>query len=607
LASSEDLRAPLTGSIVAIHAGPGSVVTAGETLCVIESMKLEHPITAPTAGSVGTMHVAIGDVVSEGDVLLELLHADHVAEPDSVQADLQPDRSARLAEVTVRRDLTTDAARTEAVERVHSTGRSTAREKIEALTDHGSFREYGTFVIAAQRARRTIDDLISNTPADGLVTGIGTINADVFDVADTNAAVLAYDYTVLAGTQGAQNHRKTDRILDIARQRRLPVVIFADGGGGRPGDTETTGKSGLDLPTFAAFARLSGKVPLVSVVSGYCFAGNAVLAGMCDVIIATQDAHIGVGGPAMIEGGGLGIVEADRIGPVSTHAPNGVIDVVVPDDDAAVAAAKAYLAFFQGSKAEWSAPDQLQLRTSIPDNHKRVYDVRQIMTTIVDDLSVFELRRDFGRPVVTALARIEGHPVGIIASDPGHGGGAIDADASDKGARFIQLCSAFDIPIVSLIDTPGIMVGPDAEKDATVRHASRLFVAGANADVPVMAVITRRGYGLGAMALAGGGFKETAFTIAWPSATIGPMGLEGAIQLGYRKELEAIQDPRDRERRYDDLVAAAYDDGKALNAATWFDVDEVIDPADTREWIAAFVRDLPPTRTWGRAGFVDTW
>lgn len=574
---------------------------------MIESMKLEHPITAATAGTVGTVHVAIGDVVSEGDVLLGLHHAEHVTEPDSAQPDLLPDRSARLVEVTVRRDLTTDAARPEAVERIHSMGRSTAREKIEALTDHGSFREYGTFVIAAQRARRTIDDLVSNTPADGLVTGIGTINAEVFDVVDTRAAVLAYDYTVLAGTQGAQNHRKTDRMLEIARQRDLPLVIFADGGGGRPGDTETTGKSGLDLSTFAAFARLSGKVPLVSVVSGYCFAGNAVLAGMCDVIIATQDAHIGAGGPAMIEGGGLGIVEADQIGPVSTHAPNGVIDVVVPDDDAAVAAAKAYLAFFQGSKAEWVVPDQLQLRTSIPDNHKRVYDVRQIVTTIVDDLSVFELRRDFGRSIVTALARIEGRSIGIIASDPGHMGGAIDADASDKGARFMQLCNAFDIPILSLVDTPGIMVGPDAEKDATVRHASRLFLAGANADVPVMAVITRRGYGLGAMALAGGGFKETAFTIAWPSATIGPMGLEGAIQLGYRKELEAIQDPHERERRYDDLVAAAYDDGKALNAATWFDVDEVIDPADTREWIATFMRGRPPTRTWGRAGFVDTW
>jgi acetyl-CoA carboxylase carboxyltransferase component len=585
---------------------PDTVVAVGETLCVIESMKLEHPVTATAAGSVHRLLVARGDIVTEGDVLMEVTRTD--VEPDRTPNQAAPlsEGSVRLDELAARRVLLSDAARPDAVERVHASGRSTAREKIEALTDEGSFREYGSFVIAAQRARREIDDLIRNTPADGLVCGVGTINGGELDGPDTHVTVLAYDYSVLAGTQGAQNHRKTDRLLDIARNRSLPLVLFADGGGGRPGDTETTGRSGLDVPTFAKFARLSGKVPLIAVVSGYCFAGNAILAGMCDVIIATSEAHIGAGGPAMIEGGGLGIVERDEIGPVSTQSPNGVIDVVVQDDAEAVATAKKYLSFFQGAVENWTTPDQRQLQSAIPDNHRRVYDVRCIVSTIADDHSVLELREASGRSIVTALARVEGHPVGIIASDPGHGGGAIDTDASDKGARFIQLCDAFGIPVVSLVDTPGIMVGPDAEAKATVRHASRLFVAGANAKVPVMAVITRRGYGLGAMAMVGGGFKETVFTVAWPTATMGPMGLEGAVTLGYRKELDAIEDPSDREARYE-VVASAYDDGRALNAATWFDVDEVIDPADTREWIATFLRDRPVTREWGRTAFVDPW
>jgi acetyl-CoA carboxylase carboxyltransferase component len=587
---TEDLRSPITGTVVAITAQIGAAVSAGDTVCVVESMKLEHLVTTHVSGAILRLGIRVGDIVSEGEILASV---DVSASSDAAPSDRatpvvlpHPD----IDELYDRRIVVSDDGRPDAVARMHDAGKLTAREKVSLLLDGNDAFEYGAFAIAAQRARRPLEHLITHTPADGLVTVVGSINADLFASEDSLAAVLAYDTTVLAGTQGVQNHRKTDRLLDIAAQRSLPIVLFADGGGGRPGDTETVGRSGLDVPTFASLARLSGAVPLVAIVSGYCFAGNAILAGMCDVIIATSGAHIGAGGPAMIEGGGLGTVSPDEIGPPDMHAATGVIDVLVEDDAAAVATARMYVGFFQGRVGSWQHADQSTLRMSIPREQRRAYDVRSIIETISDADSVLELKRAYGRAMITSLARVEGSPIGILANDPMHTGGAIDAAAADKGRHFLELCASFDIPVVSFIDTPGIMVGADAEREATVHHASRLFVAGAQTGTRLMAVVTRRGYGLGAMAMAGGGFKETTFTVAWPSATIGPMGLEGAVTLGYRRELDAITDDAARQERYNELVAAAYDDGKAINAATWYDIDEVIDPADTRKWIAAFLR-----------------
>jgi acetyl-CoA carboxylase carboxyltransferase component len=557
-------------------------------------MKLEHLLITHVSGTVLALGVDIGNVVAENEILASVDAVD--ASTESIEKlsrhlDQGSPPSAEIDELNRRRRAVSDDMRPEAVTRMHDAAKLTAREKVSLLLDGGDALEYGTFVIAAQRARRSIEDLISHTPADGLITVIGPVNAGMFPETNSLAAVLAYDTTVLAGTQGVQNHRKTDRLLDIARQRSLPVVLFADGGGGRPGDTESVGRSGLDVPTFATLARLSGSVPLVAVVSGYCFAGNAILAGMCDVIIATSGAHIGAGGPAMIEGGGLGVVAPDEIGPATMHAATGVVDVLVADDAEAVMTARKYVGFFQGVTATWEHADQSLLRTVVPHERRRAYEVRPIITAIADSGSVLELKAAYARAMVTALARIEGHTVGVIANDPMHAGGSIDADAADKARHFLELCASFGLPVVSFIDTPGIMVGPDAEREATVHHASRLFVAGALAPLRIMAVVTRRGYGLGAMAMAGGGFKETTFTVAWPSATIGPMGLEGAVTLGYRRELDAIEDSSARRDRYDELVAQAYEDGTAINAATWYDIDEVIDPADTREWIAAFLRE----------------
>jgi len=512
-----------------------------------------------------------------------------------------------LDEVLARRALTEDAAREEAVDRRHAGGARTARENIADLVDPGSLVEYGRFAIAAQRGRRGVQDLIERTPADGLVAGTARINGDLFGE-DSACAVLSYDYTVLAGTQGALGHRKKDRLFELIERMRLPTVFFAEGGGGRPGDTDYPVVSALDTRAFALWAKLSGLVPRIAVVSGRCFAGNAVIAGCSDLIVATENSSLGMGGPAMIEGGGLGKVDPDDVGPIEMQAPNGVVDLVAADEQAAAAAAKRLLAYFQGATAPGSAPDQDRLRDLVPERRRRAYSVQPIVETIADEGSVTWLRERFAPEMATALVRIKGRPIGVIANDTRHMAGAITSNAADKASRFMQLCDGFGLPIVSLVDTPGMMVGPKAEATGLVRHTSRLLVTGAALRVPFVAVVLRRGYGLGAQAMVAGSLHEPLLTVAWPSAHLGPMGLEGAVKLALRKELDAIADEAEREQRIRDLTAAAEDNAKALNAAALFEIDDVIDPAETRSLIASTLAAAAlPAESAGRRRFIDTW
>ncbi|WP_033442751.1 acetyl-CoA carboxylase family protein [Saccharothrix sp. NRRL B-16314] len=572
-------RSPVQGTVVAIESGT----------VVVEAMKMQHVVPIGDA----RVLVEVGDTVSEGALLAE--GVDVAVEEKAVEFDLD-DVRPDLAETLARHDF----SRPEAEGKRHSRGRRTVRENIADLcTD---FVEYGGLAIAAQRRRRSLDELVERTPADGLVAGVGKVNGG-------QVVAMSYDYTVLAGTQGLRNHAKKDRMFALAEQRRLPVVLFAEGGGGRPGDTDHGGVSGLDCLAFHLFAKLSGLVPLVGIASGRCFAGNAVLLGTCDVVIATRDATIGMGGPAMIEGGGLGVFRPEEIGPVDVQSPNGVIDVLVSDEAEAVEVAKKYLSYFQGPVDGWECPDQRLLRHLVPENRVRAYDVRTVVETVADAGSVLELRREFGRGIVTALVRVEGRPLGLIANDPAHLGGAIDADSADKAARFLQLCDAFDLPVVSLCDTPGFMVGPDAERTATVRHLTRMLVTGANLDVPFGFVALRKAYGLGAQAMAAGSLKVPLFAVSWPSGEFGPMGLEGAVRLGYRRELDAIDDPGQRKEMFEAMVSAAYEHGKALNVASAYEIDDVIDPADTRLWITTLLTgpDAAPARTGKKRPFVDTW
>jgi acetyl-CoA carboxylase carboxyltransferase component len=514
-----------------------------------------------------------------------------------------------LAEVLERRALTEDGARPDAVARRHAAGGRTARENIEDLVDTGSFVEYGRFAIAAQRGRRELDDLIARTPGDGLLAGTARINGDLFGNEGSACAVLSYDYTVLAGTQGALGHRKKDRLFELIERMRLPTVFFAEGGGGRPGDTDYPVVSALDARAFALWARLSGLVPRIAVVAGRCFAGNAVIAGCSDLIVAAEGSSLGMGGPAMIEGGGLGKVDPDDVGPTAMQAANGVIDLVAADEAEATALAKRLLGYFQGATPAGDEPDQARLRDMVPERQRRAYAVAPIVETLADEGSVSFLREGFAPEMVTALARIAGRPLGVIANDTRHTAGAITSDAGDKAARFMQLCDAFGLPLVSLVDTPGMMVGPQAEATGLVRHTSRMLLAGAALRVPLVAVILRRGYGLGAQAMVGGSLHEPLLTVAWPTAHLGPMGLEGAVRLALRKELDAIGDEAEREQRVRDLTAAAEENAKALNSATLFELDDVIDPAETRSLIASTLQaaatgldGAPPPRR-----FVDSW
>jgi acetyl-CoA carboxylase carboxyltransferase component len=512
-----------------------------------------------------------------------------------------------LTELRRRRALTDDAGRPEAIERRHATGGRSARENLAGLVDPDSFVEYGRFAIAAQRGRRQLDELIARTPADGLIGGTARVNGELFGAEAAACAVISYDYTVLAGTQGALGHRKKDRLFELIERMRLPTVLFAEGGGGRPGDTDYPVVSALDTRAFALWAGLSGLVPRIAVVAGRCFAGNAVLAGCSDLIVATESVSLGMGGPAMIEGGGLGAVHPDEVGPIATQAGNGVVDLVCADEAEATATAKRLLSYFQGTTAPGAVPDQERLRELVPERQRRAYDPAPIVETLADESSVTFLRQRFAPEMVTALGRIEGRAVGILANDSRHTAGAITSDAADKAARFLQLCDAFGLPIVSLIDTPGFMVGIEAEATGLVRHASRLLLAGAALRVPLIAVILRRGYGLGAQAMTGGSLHEPLLTVAWPDAHLGPMGLEGAVKLALRKELEGIADEDERQRRVRELTAAAEDNAKALNAAALFEIDDVIDPAETRGLIASTLAAAgPPADTGGRR-YVDAW
>jgi acetyl-CoA carboxylase carboxyltransferase component len=607
---------PLTGTVARVERAVGAPVEAATTVVVLESMKMEYAIEAGVAGTVSEVRVAEGDAVQAGDLLAVVMAGAAGTQGPAGGGDGDGDGGsgrgeatagdapaavrADLAEVVARHAAGLDEARPEAVARRRRTGQRTARENVEDLVDPGSLVEYGPLAIAAQRRRRSVDELIARTPADGLVAGVATVEG-------VPTAVLSYDYTVLAGTQGYQNHRKKDRLFEVIERRRLPVVFFAEGGGGRPGDTDAPGVSGLDTMAFYLWGRLSGLVPRVGIASGRCFAGNAAILGSSDVVIATRGANIGMGGPAMIEGGGLGTFAPEDIGPLDVQAANGVVDVVVEDEAEAVEVARRYLSYFAGHRPGGTCGDQTALRDLIPENRRRVYDVRAVVRGLADTDSVLELRRGFGKGMVTALARVDGHPLGIVANDPAHMAGAIDSDGADKAARFLQLCDAFDLPLLFLCDTPGIMVGPDAEATGLVRHASRLFVTGGSLDVPFGTIILRKAYGLGAQTMAGGSFKAPLFCVAWPTGELGGMGLEGAVRLGFRNELAAIDDDDERERVFQSMVESAYEHGKALNSASHFEIDDVIDPADSRRWVGTLLGTGPPSRAGSKRPAVDTW
>ena len=607
---SMGVGSPIQGTITAIDVAIDDQVRRGQQVAIVEAMKMEHVITADRDGVVRAVTMSVGDVVREGYPIVFIEEAEVSGARIEGAARLDPDFiRPDLQENLDRHAFTLDENRPDVVAKRHARGYRMIRESIDQLMDAGSFKEYWPLIVARQHRRAEMETLRRTTPGDGVVAGIGAINGDHFGPEQSRAMVVAYDYTVLAGTQGGRNHYKQDRMFDLAKRLRLPVILFGEGGGGRPGDDSTGPGVAFDTPTFTQYAQLSGLVPLVAIVNGRCFAGNTALVASSDVIIATEGSTLGMGGPAMIEGGGLGIYTPEEVGPMSFQVPNGVVDILVRDEPEAVEVAKKYLSYFQGPVADWEAPDQRTLRHVIPENRLRLYDMREIISTIADIGSVLEIREKFGVGVITAFIRVEGRPMGVIANNPHHLAGAVDSPGADKGARFIQLCDAFDIPILSLMDCPGIMVGPDVERTALVRHALRMFNVGANVTTPMFGVVVRKAYGLGVQAMCGASAGMPYFTVAWPTAEFAGMNIEGSVKLGFRKELAAIEDPEARRADFDKRVERAYESAKAVNAATGGGLDDVIDPTDTRSWIVRGLQALPPVRP--REGkkypYIDPW
>ena len=620
MSKSHSVKAPMQAVVHSVQVTAGDAVQAGQEVAVLEAMKMQHGLTSPVAGTVKAVNLQVGDVAEEGGIVLtiEAGAVAAAAQEDAQRIDDGDLIRADLAELQTRLARTQDAARAEKMARRHNQGYRSARENIADICDADSFVEYGQMTVAAQRQRRELDDLIDNTPADGLVAGFGTINADLYGEDAARAAVLAYDYTVLAGTQGLFNHKKTDRVLEIAAEWQVPMVFYTEGGGGRPGDTDASKISGggLDVMTFATWAKASGVAPRIAVNNGYCFAGNAVLFGCADVTIATKASHIGMGGPAMIEGGGLGQVAPTDIGPMDIQTENGVVDLLAEDEAEATAMAKQLLGYFQGSVPQFDCADQRALRHIIPEDRKRAYDMRAAIEGIADTGSFMELRRAYGKGMITGFMRIEGKPFGLIANNPAHLGGAIDAEAAEKAGRFVQLCDAFRLPIVSFCDTPGFMVGPEHEKFATVRRASNMLVAGASLSVPVFMLVLRKGYGLGAQAMGMGSLHVPQMTLAWPTGEFGPMGLEGAVRLGYSKEIAAAggEGTQEGDALFNKLLGAMIANGKALNAAMFHEIDAVIDPMETRATLLRALRSMPVGKktggkksSKGKRPFIPTW
>ena len=567
------VRAAMPSTMVAVAAVVGDDVLTGQELIILNAMKMEHVVKAPVSGKVFELNVAEGDTVPEGTVLLVIEEGGVEGEASRADLDLDLDTPRPdLAEVIRRRDLTTDASRKKQVAKRHALGGRTARENIHDLADEGSFVQYGSLAVG-MGLHGTVDELLDYAPSDGLVMGLGHVNGDKFDESRSRCVLMSYDYSVLAGSQGGMNHKMMDRMFQTAAKLKSPLVLFTEGGGGRAGggsrnarpgrggSPQISGGGGLNTPSWTLLSKLSGRVPVVGVNAGFCFAGNAVLLGCCDVIIATANSSIGIGGPAMIEGGGLGVYSPEEVGPMSVQIPSGVVDIAVEDEAEAVQATRKYLSYFQGPIDGWEANDQRLLRHVIPENRLRVYDIRELIGILADKDSVLELRPEFGTAMITSLIRIEGRPMGVIANNPAVISGAIDSDAADKAARFMKTCDSF------------------------------------------------QAYGLGAQAMGGGNQRLPACVVAWPTSEFGGMGLEGQVKLGQRARLEAIEDLTERQAAYERMVEGAYNRGKGLNAGHVFEVDDVIDPADTRRWIVAGMKaNAPPSReVQTRVPFIDAW
>lgn len=509
-------------------------------------------------------------------------------------------RRATESPIAELRTQVSDEGRPEAVQRAHRRGRLTARERVALLCDPDSFHEYGSFAHPDDFA--TLDQ----APADGLVTGTATVD-------NRPIALVASDYTVAGGSDGKLGIRKLARISELALRRGLPLVMLLEGGGHRITeglDSRTFGEGGVE--GFEYLARLTGWTPIVCGIMGPGFAGPANYGAFADLVLMVEGrSAMGLAGPALVKAATGEDLDKEALGGARFHATKtGMADLVCADDAEVISHIRAFLSYLPTNASqppprrpgrEDALAPVAQLRTVVPDNRRQAYNVKKVISLVVDDGEYFELRPGWARNAVTALARIDGQTVGVVANNPMHLAGALDANGSEKIARFLTLCSAFGIPVLALCDTPGFMVGSASETAGVVRRSAKVIHALAHSTVPLYSVILRKGYGLGWNAMGGGRAFGSDLTLAWPTAEILAMSIEGAVDVALRSQWQDEDDPAAARQA---LIDRFLHEGRAERAAAAFTFDELIDPAETRARIAMALRNyvgpavlqMPPKR-----------
>ncbi len=483
-----------------------------------------------------------------------------------------------------------DGARPEAVARQHRRAAMTARERIAALCDPDTFEELGGLV-------REPGDARIDKPADGLVAGMARIEGRW-------VTVIAQDFTVQGGSSGVLGSEKIERAALGAMRQGTPLVMLLDGGGHRIQTGQDSRHFALANPLFHDLARMSGWVPMVAAMLGAGFAGPTNYAGLADFVVMVRgQSCMGLAGPALVKAGTGEEIDIEALGGAAAQVDrNGLADLGVADEGAALDAVRRFLSYLPSNAqdplpmlpapAEDPARDE-GLLDLVPANTRKAYDVRRVAALIADEGSLFEVKPTYARNAVTALARLGGRPVGIIANQPMQMGGMLTSPACEKIAHFVAICDAYGLPLVYLIDVPGFSIGSAAEKSQLGRRSAKLIYELGHATVPRISLVLRKGYGLGYFAMCGGRSFDADAALAWPTAEICAMSIEGAVNVAYRKEIERSPDP---EARRAELVAEMRARITPLGGAESFGLDDVIDPRTTRARLIAVLERAPARR-----------
>lgn len=495
----------------------------------------------------------------------------------------------RVKELTTKKERVLQMGGPEEVARQHKAGKLTARERIELLFDRGTFTEIG---ILAHHQSTTADMKERHTPADGCITGYGKIQGRL-------AACVAYDFTVMAGSIGYVQERKVDRLRELALKEKIPMVWLLDSAGARI--QELAGSQFAESgKLFYDQVKMSGFIPQVAAMMGPCAAGTAYIPALADFVpMVKGTSSMALAGPPLVKAVIGEDITTEELGGSKIHCEiSGVGDLEVKDDKECLQVVKEYLSYFpsnceqkpprrgaggMGSEFDESGDDTVDesILTLLPDSSKKPYDMYKVIEKLVDGGKLLAIKPNFAKTVITGLARMGGYPIGIVANQPMVLGGVLDVDSADKAARFINLCDAFNIPLLFLQDVPGFMVGSKVERQGIIRHGAKMLYAVSRASVPKLTIVIRKAYGAGYYVMCGKGYEPDGI-VAWPSAEISLMGAEGAVNIIFRKEIEAAAD-KDKARQ--ELVERYQKEISLEKAAAGAYIDDIIDPRDSKKWV----------------------